>query len=146
MDYRNFTKAELIKMLELAERHEIHEVNDVSELLDKYRLEEQEYFLAITLDGAFKVIEVNEITKGLVNRTMAHPREVFRKAIEQNAVAVIIAHNHPSGNLEPSQEDIELTERMRQAGKVIGINVLDHIICGRTGDFSMKEHNTVYLG
>lgn len=100
----------------------------------------QEHFIVMLLDGAHQVIgKPIAVTKGLVNRTMVHPREVFRPAIMHNAVAVIVAHNHPSGVNEPSPEDIEITRLLIKAGKVIGIKVIDHFIVSKTGYMSMVE-------
>ncbi len=114
---------------------------DTLERLKKYSTKTQEYFLVVTLNGSHEIINVHEATKGLANRTLIHPREVFRTAIEDNSVAIIIAHNHPSGNPEPSTEDIELTKRIKDAGEIIGINVLDHIIISRRDYYSFKEHS-----
>ena len=82
------------------------------------------------MDGASKPIRVVPVTHGLVNRTIVHPREVFRIAIADNAASIVIAHNHPSGCVVPSPEDLELTERLVKAGSIIGIPILDHIIIG----------------
>jgi len=112
---------------------------DIIPLVDGYAKRKQEYFLSITLDGAHVPIKKNVISRGLVNRTIIHPREVYRKAISQNAVAVIIAHNHPSGNVEPSAEDKEITERIKEAGLVIGISLLDHIIFTKDDYYSFLE-------
>lgn len=98
-----------------------------------------EYFLCITLDGAHRVINIHEVTKGLLNRTLVHPREVFRSAIKDNAAAIIVAHNHPSNQLEPSSEDRELTSRLREAGDIVGISILDHLILARSSYFSFME-------
>lgn len=99
----------------------------------------QEKFAVVSLAGDHSVIRVRVVTVGLVNRAMVHAREVFRGAIADNAVAVIAAHNHPSGSLEPSREDRELTKRLVDAGAVLGIPVLDHIIVGRRGYVSFLE-------
>ena len=112
---------------------------DILPLVETYAKRKQEYFLAITLDGAHVPIKKNVISRGLVNRTIIHPREVYRKAISQNAVAIIIAHNHPSGNVEPSEEDKEITQRLHEAGTVIGISLLDHIIFTKDGYYSFLE-------
>ncbi|ADY13667.1 JAB domain-containing protein [Sphaerochaeta globosa] len=98
-----------------------------------------EYFFTVTLNGAHQIIDAHVISKGLVNRTLVHPREVFRPAILDNSTAIVIAHNHPSGNLEPSAEDKDVTFRIRQAGDLIGIRVLDHLIFSQNGYFSMLE-------
>jgi DNA repair protein RadC len=109
-------------------------------LLYKYTTKKQEHFIAIPLNGAHEVIAVKVVTIGLVNRSMVHPREVFRYAIQKNAAAVIIAHNHPSGNVEPSDEDRVVTDRMREAAKVVGIRLLDHVIVGKRGYYSFLEN------
>jgi DNA repair protein RadC len=93
----------------------------------------------MTLDGSHQTINVHEITKGLANRTLVHPREVFAPAIEDRAVAIIIAHNHPSGKTDPSGEDLDITKRLVDAGTILGIPVLDHVIVGRENYTSLKE-------
>jgi len=99
-----------------------------------------ENFLGVSLDGSHKVISVNQVSKGTVNRSIVHPREVFKQAILDNAVAVIIAHNHPSSTLDPSTEDIDVTSRLKEAGELIGIPVLDHLIIHGNSYFSFLEH------
>ena len=88
----------------------------------------KEAFLAIFLDSNNGVIAKEIVSIGILNASIIHPREVFRTAIVNNAASVIIVHNHPSGNLTPSDEDIETTKKLRQAGAIIGIKLLDHII------------------
>ena len=88
-------------------------------------------FFVITLDGSHGIKRVIEITKGIVNRCLIHPREVFREAIKDGAVAIIVAHNHPSGNTKPSSEDKEITIKLIKAGEILGIPVLDHVIFTR---------------
>ena len=105
----------------------------------------QEHFICIMLNGAYEIIEKRVITTGLINRTVVHPREVFAPAIERRAVAIIIAHNHPSGHLEPSQEDFEVTSRIKSAGDLLGINVLDHIIFCTDSYHSMAESGEFYF-
>ena len=107
--------------------------------IEKYRNKKQEEFVVITLNGGHEVIRVRSILKGLVNLTLVHPREVYRMAIKDNAAAIILSHNHPSGNFAPSQEDIKLTKRLISAGKIIGIEVLDHIVIARRGYYSFLE-------
>lgn len=116
---------------------------DAMARLKKYSTKTQEYFLVLTLNGAHEIINVHEATKGLVNRTLIHPREVFRMAIEDNSAAVILAHNHPSGNPEPSGEDIDITNRVCEAGNIIGIPVLDHLIVSRVRSYSFKEFGLI---
>ena len=111
--------------------------------LETIKFKEVECFVCITLNGCHKIIGTYVVSKGLVNQTIVHPREVFRPAIADNAVAVIIAHNHPSGNLEPSMEDKGTTKRIKEAGNLLGIKVLDHLIVSPSvkGYFSFLEEN-----
>lgn len=113
--------------------------SEVYRQLLSYTVRKQESFLVITLDGSYQTINVHEVTKGIVNRTLVHPREVFAPAIEDMAVAIIVAHNHPSGNTKPSEEDIDITKRLIDAGTILGIPVLDHVIVGRENYASLKE-------
>ena len=99
----------------------------------------QEHFVVVMLDGAHQIIKPVEVSKGLLNRTLCAPREVFAPCIESRACACVLVHNHPSENLEPSSDDLECTLRLKRAGELLGIQVLDHIIIGRTGYRSMLE-------
>jgi DNA repair protein RadC len=112
---------------------------DVFSVLKRYANAKVESFYAVLLDGAHQIISVKLITVGLTNRTLVHPREVYRPAITASATAVICSHNHPSGCNTASPEDIELTRRLREAGDILGIPLLDHIIISRTGYFSFTE-------
>ena len=113
---------------------------DTYEALKRYQNKRKEHFLVLTLNGAHDVIAVRLVSMGLVNRTVVHPREVFYWAIKDNACALILAHNHPSGNVEPSPEDQEITKRLQQAGEIIGIDVLDHLVIAKTRYYSFLEH------
>jgi DNA repair protein RadC len=113
---------------------------DLLPILDRYANKKQEHFIVISLDSAHQVIRAKIVSIGTVNRTIVHPREVFTGAIRDMAVAVIVAHNHPSGKLEPSTEDIAVTKRLMQAGEILGIQMLDHIIFGRNNRYrSLSE-------
>jgi len=114
---------------------------DVFNHIAEYCNERQENFLVMTLNGAHEPINTRIISLGLVNRTLTHPREVFYPAVKDNAAAIVIAHNHPSGNLEPSQEDIEITRRLKQASAIMGIEILDHLIISFNGYYSFLEEN-----
>lgn len=92
------------------------------------RDKKQEYFVVLSLDGANRLIAKRIITIGTLTSSLVHPREVFSDAITDRAASVIVAHNHPSGNLRPSMADLEVTERLRRTAEVLGINFLDHII------------------
>lgn len=113
--------------------------SDILSAVWKYAEKNQEHFLVASLNGAHEVIETRVSSIGILNRTLVHPREIFRQAIIDNASAIIIIHNHPSGNLEPSQEDIEITKRIKDAGFIVGIEVLDHIIISKCGYYSFLE-------
>jgi DNA repair protein RadC len=99
----------------------------------------QEQFMVVCLSSANKVIRDRVITTGLLNSSLTHPREVFREAILESAAGVILLHNHPSGNLEPSREDIAVTKQLTEAGKIVGIPVHDHIIIAGDAFTSMME-------
>jgi DNA repair protein RadC len=99
----------------------------------------QERFICCSLNGAHEIIAVRVVSVGLVNRTVVHPREVYADPITDRACAVVVAHNHPSGRLEPSPEDREITARLKSAGETLGISLLDHIIFSRSGYFSFVE-------
>jgi len=90
----------------------------------------EERFVVVYLDSRHRATSVQEISRGTINASLVHPREVFRGAILNNSAAIVIAHNHPSGDSEPSPEDREVTERLVSAGKLLGIRVLDHVIIG----------------
>ena len=113
---------------------------DIYREVRHYSSREQEQFIVLTLNGAHEVLNSFVATVGLVNKTLVHPREVFSDAIARRAVAIAIAHNHPSGTLEPSDDDINVTRRIISAGDLLGIKVLDHIVFTQTGYFSFLEH------
>ena len=114
---------------------------DVLLLIQHMADRKQEHFLCISLNGANEVIATRTISVGLVNKTQVHPREVFADPITDRATAVIIAHNHPTGGLVPSKEDIEITKRLKKAGETLGIKLLDHIIFSHKGHYSFLENN-----
>jgi DNA repair protein RadC len=103
---------------------------DSFSILRKYGAKRKEYFVALLLNGAHEVIKEEVISIGTVNKTVVHPREVFYPAIFHNAVAIIVCHNHPSGRVDPSSEDREITIKLKNASDILGIALLDHIIVG----------------
>ena len=113
---------------------------DVAALV-KGRLKEKkrEYFLAVLLDTRNQLIKIAEISIGSLDTSIVHPREVFKEAISASAAAVILVHNHPSGDTEASEDDIQLTKRLAEAGEIVGIDVLDHVIFGYPAFLSMKR-------
>jgi DNA repair protein RadC len=108
---------------------------DILAITGRWKKRREENFLAITLNGAHAVIRVHHITKGIVNRTIVHPRECFLPAIKDYSTAIAFVHNHPSGSAEPSPEDDTITNRLCMAGSILGINVLDHIIIVPNGNY-----------
>ena len=100
---------------------------------------DRENFVAVLLNTKNEVLEYPTISVGTLSSSLVHPREVFKPAIRASAAGVVLAHNHPSGKVEPSREDREVTRRLVEASEIIGIEVLDHVILG-DGYFSMKEH------
>ncbi|MGD9158364.1 MAG: DNA repair protein RadC [Desulfobacteraceae bacterium] len=140
---------QLLAALEFARRHLLKESNTIKKPGDAFPLlahiadKKQEYFLCLTLNGANEVIGNRIITIGLLNRNQIHPREVFADAISDRAASIIIAHNHPSGLLEPGPEDLDTTNRLVDAGLVLGIAVLDHVIVSKNGYYSFKENNLI---
>lgn len=114
--------------------------NDVFEHLKTKVIHlKREKFFTILLDTKNQIIAVEEISTGSLNASIVHPREVFHYAIKKNAKAMVLAHNHPSGHPAPSDEDLMITERLVEAGKIVGIEVVDHIILGRETYYSFKE-------
>jgi len=135
---------QIVAAFELARRYlqrnrfAIREPKDVLPYIRHIADKKQEYFVCLTLNGANEVIQSRVVTVGLLDSSQVHPREVFADAISDRAAAVILAHNHPSGALEPSEEDLRLTRQLVEAGRIVGINVLDHIIVTRRGHLSLK--------
>ena len=95
--------------------------------------------MLITLDGASKIINKRVIFVGTLNQSLVHPREVFRPAILDNSAGIIIAHNHPSGTLEASRADIQITDRLKEVAKLVGIELLDHVIISKNGYYSFSD-------
>jgi len=112
---------------------------DVLPMIQHYADRKQEHFICISINGANEVIASRVVSVGLVNRTQVHPREVFADPITDRASAIIIAHNHPSGGLTPSKEDIEITKQLKSSGEILGIRLLDHIIFNHNGYYSLLE-------
>ncbi len=113
---------------------------DVFIAISHFANRKQEYFLCITLNGANEIINTHIVTKGILNKTIIHPREIFALALEDRANAIIIAHNHPSGNLNPGEDDIHTTQILLDAGKLLGIPLLDHLIFSETNYYSFAEN------
>ena len=114
-------------------------------LAGELRYEQQEHFIALMLDSRRHLIRRCTISKGTINRTMVHPRDVFREAITSNAASIILAHNHPSGDVSPSKLDRELTRELVNAGDAMHIPITDHLIIGTgsTPYYSFREHGFI---
>jgi DNA repair protein RadC len=137
--------SQIVAAFELARRRiasdgvKIREPGDIIPLITHLADRKQETFICISLNGAHEVIASRIVTVGLVNLCQVHPREVFADPITDRACAVIVAHNHPSGSLEPSPEDRKVTDRLKEAAEIIGLNFLDHIIFSRKGYYSFSS-------
>ncbi len=124
-------------------KYKIHKVDSPSAVIEiSHKLlkhQTQEIFIVFCLDSQNQVVGYHICTIGTVNESIVHPREVFKAAILSNATAIILVHNHPSGSLNPSREDEHTCERLKEAGKIVGICVLDFLIIGGKGYCSFKE-------
>ncbi|MFA9375079.1 MAG: DNA repair protein RadC [Poseidonibacter sp.] len=138
--------SQILSAIELSKRYLIQNQNkkitsakDVYAELQDYKNKQQEYFLAIYLDGANYIVDKKIITIGTLNQSLVHPREVFSYAIEKRCASIIVAHNHPSNTLQASSEDINITKRLQESAKILGIGLLDHVIFTKDGFYSLKE-------
>ena len=136
---------QILSAFELARRHllketvKIESAEDVLPLLTDIRAKSQEHFVCISLNGANEVIQKRIVTIGLLDRSLVHPRDVYADVITDRAAAVIFAHNHPSGDLQPSDADVRTQKQLVEAAKILGIRVLDHVIVSKKGYFSFQE-------
>ncbi|MDD1700623.1 MAG: DNA repair protein RadC [Methanoregula sp.] len=141
------TKAsQIIACFELGKRYfnacsgsRVTSPEDVLPLVAYLKDNRQEHFVCISLNGAGEVLSNRVITIGLLNHSLVHPREVFSDAITERAASIICVHNHPSGSLEPSSQDIAITSQLRDAGTLVGIQLIDHLIISKNGHLSMRE-------
>jgi DNA repair protein RadC len=137
----------IISAFELAKRYFIKESiiikssNDILEQVKEYRNKQQEYLLCLTLDWANRLINNRIITIWLLNQGLVHPREVFADAIWDRANSIVLVHNHPSWTISPSDEDIKITNRIKEVSEIIWIKLLDHIIITKKSYFSFIENN-----
>lgn len=111
--------------------------------LKDIRVRKKEHFIVFYLNVRNQIIEKEIVSFGTLNANLVHPREVFEPAIKNSAAQIIIAHNHPSGDAEPSEDDIEITKRLVESGKILGIEIIDHIIVTETGFLSFKEKRLI---
>ncbi len=121
----------------------IKSVKDVVAQAVYMRDKTREHLMVIYLNARNEMIFKKPMFIGTLNANLVHPREIFAEALKQNAASVILVHNHPSGDSDPSEDDINITKRIVQAGKIMGIDVLDHIIITKTKAFSFKENKLI---
>ncbi|MEA3434598.1 MAG: DNA repair protein RadC, partial [Campylobacterota bacterium] len=137
--------SQLLASIELSKRYliqnnkRITSAQEVYNELKSYSTKSQEHFLTITLDGASHIINTRTVFIGTLNQSIVHPREVFADAIADRAAGIIIAHNHPSGTLEASRADIQITQRLKEVSKLVGIELLDHVILSKHGFYSFSD-------
>ena len=122
------------------EKHSLRTPSDVFEEIKHYANDEQEVFLVIGVNGANEIVFTKAVSIGILDRALIHPRETFADAIKNRCSSILVAHNHPSSNLTPSEADIMSTLRLVKAGEILGIKVLDHLIFSRDGYHSMREN------
>ena len=131
----------LIKPAAVKGRHRVTSPDDLGELyIEKFRNSGREYFTVLVLNTRNEIIRELNISIGSLSETVVHPREVFSEVMKEPAAAVILMHNHPSGDSSPSKNDKETTKRLVEAGKILGIRILDHVIIGDGNMFSFKEN------
>ncbi len=118
--------------------------SDIVPFVRNYAVSNKEHFLMVTLDGGYQIIQIHVVSVGTLNRSLIHPREIFSEAIKDNATAIILCHNHPSGDDTPSEEDIKTTRSLIQASEIIGIEILDHIIVVCDNYCSFAEHGILF--
>jgi DNA repair protein RadC len=116
---------------------------DILPLIQHYGDRKQEHFICVSINGANEVMNVRVVTIGLVNKSQVHPREVFADIIAERASALIVAHNHPNGELSPSDADRQITKRLQDAANILGLKMLDHIIFNAKGYYSFAEKGEI---
>lgn len=131
---------ELYKRRNNKEGYKITQPKDVANLvMEELRYLKQEVLMVVYLNTKNVVISKEIVSMGSLNSSIVHPREVFANAVKNSSASVVVIHNHPSGNAEPSQEDINCTKRLKESGKILGIELLDHVIIGNGSYVSLKE-------
>ena len=138
------TATKLVALFELAEREFkdfaiIDSAEKAAAIVPELKDAKQEHLIVLSLDGANRLIQKRLISIGTLNSSLVHPREVFADPITDRAASIIVIHNHPSGTLEPSDADTQVTKRLKDAGKLLGINLLDHVIVTNNNYYSFSE-------
>ena len=121
----------------------IRSVKDVIAQAVYMREKTREHFMVISLNGRGEMIYKRPLFVGSLNANLVHPREVFQEALQRNAASIVLVHNHPTGNPQPSQADLTITKRLIEAGKIMGIEVKDHVIITKTAAFSFKQKQLI---
>lgn len=143
------TGGRFLAALELARRYLIKDLEpilteqDILTRLQDIRSKKQEYLIALSLDGGRRLIAQRTITIGTLDTLLAHPREIYADAISERAAGIIVGHNHPSGDAQPSERDIALTQQLVASGQLLGVPLLDHLIVTTSGHFSFKQHHLI---
>ena len=137
---------EFAKRFLIKEGIKIKNTEDVVNLTRELKDKKQEYFLSLTLDGASNLIQKRTVFIGTLNQSIVHPREIFADAISDRAAGIIFVHNHPSADISPSKEDIAITRRLIETGKLVGIEIIDHVIIGKDGHFSFQAEGMLKGG
>lgn len=121
----------------------INSSEDVFKEVSHIKENKKENFVVLYLDARNKLIYKETVSIGTLNANLVHPREVFEPAVRHLAAQVILSHNHPSGDPEPSEDDLKITKRLAKAGKILGIDIVDHVIVTKNDFFSFKENNLI---
>ncbi|MDD3803673.1 MAG: DNA repair protein RadC [bacterium] len=124
-------------------QRKISSPKDALVLVEDVKQRRQEHFITVTLNGAGCVIQKRTVFVGTLNKSLVHPREIFAAAISDRASGIIIMHNHPSGEVEPSKEDTLVTEKLQECGRILGIEIIDHVIFSEKKYYSFKENGAI---
>lgn len=145
-----FTKYKLELIKEESHKYEVdtkiskpQDLVDVLNLVCRINNNTEEVMLLLTLNTKNVITGWFEVSRGSINESIVHPREIFKRALTNNATSIVVAHNHPSGDPNPSKEDINITNRLKECGKLLGINLIDHIIIGDEKYVSLKEKGII---
>lgn len=130
---------QLIGRLGVRKGVQLRSPKDIYDFVRHYAYEDQEQLIVIGFNGSGDVLCCDVVTKGLADKTVVHPREVFKNVIKNSGISIVMVHNHPSGNLQPSSADKDITEQISLASKVLGIRLLDHLIISTYGYYSFRE-------
>ncbi len=145
-----FTKYKLELIKEESHKYEVdtkiskpQDLVDVLNLVCRINNNTEEVMLLLTLNTKNVITGWFEVSRGSIDTSIVHPREIFKRALTNNATSIVVAHNHPSGDPNPSKEDINITNRLKECGKLLGINLIDHIILGDEKYVSLKEKGII---